>query len=207
MGMSRDYKKPARAPAGKGGRPMLTGVMIGMFLGLAIALGVALFINHAPSPFLARSKPAASAESPAGQAPAAAVAPGNAGGSAATPQEKPRFDFYTILPGNEEPVTEQDLRRAAQQPAAKAAKGAYFLQAGAFQTEAEADNLKAKLALLGVEASIQTATLPDKGIWHRVRVGPYSQIDELNRVRSLLGQNGIKTSMVKLIDTGQANPR
>lgn len=198
MGMSRDYKRPTRSPAKKGGKPMLTGIMIGLFLGLAIALAVALVITRGPSPFVKRVAPAPSAP-PATAAKPADKAPGTESQAAA----KPRFDFYTILPGSEESVTEQDLHQAEKQAPGSKGKALYFLQAGAFQTEAEADNLKAKLALLGVEASIQTVTLPGKGVWHRVRVGPYSQVEDLDRARSLLAQNGIKTSMVKLLGTAR----
>ncbi|MGH6629424.1 MAG: SPOR domain-containing protein, partial [Burkholderiales bacterium] len=110
---------------------------------------------------------------------------------------KPRFDFYKILPGNEEPATDQQLREA-QKGSAATAKEAFFLQAGAFQSAPDADNLKARLALLGIEATIQTTTLPDKGVWHRVRVGPYTSIGELNRTRDTLKQNGIETALIKV---------
>jgi cell division protein FtsN len=72
------------------------------------------------------------------------------------------------------------------------------LQAGAFQNAPDADNLKARLALLGVEATIQTTTLPGKGVRHRVRVGPYIAIEDLNRARDALKQNGIETTLIKV---------
>lgn len=188
--MTRDYKpSPKRAPA-KSGSPMLTGIIIGMFIGIGIALGVALYLKQSPSPFLDKSKPATAPADKSGEKAAAAE-------PAQKSAEKPRFDFYTILPGTEEPVTEQEIRQAAQQPAG-APQSLYFLQAGSFQKEADADNLKAKLALMGVEAAIQTATIPDKGVWHRVRVGPYTSLDELNRVRASLSQNGIDASLIKV---------
>ncbi|HSN38909.1 MAG TPA: SPOR domain-containing protein, partial [Burkholderiales bacterium] len=117
----------------------------------------------------------------------------NAGGVS---ESKPRFDFYKILPGNEEPVTEQQMKEAQKKP--PEAKDAFFLQAGAFPNASDADNLKARLALLGVEASIQTTTVPDKGVWHRVRVGPYTSIEELTRIRNTLKQDGIETTLVKV---------
>ncbi len=178
---------------------MLTGIVIGTFIGLAIALAVAIFIKGSPSPFVERGKPPTlngseqTAPAPAATADAAAEKPKNA--------EKPRFDFYTILPGTEEPATEKDIK---QQDPASAAKSQYYLQAGAFQNEADADNLKAKMALMGIEASIQTAAVPDKGVWHRVRVGPYDNVDDLNRVRSTLTQNGITSSLVKVHDQAAA---
>ncbi|MGH8751735.1 MAG: SPOR domain-containing protein [Burkholderiales bacterium] len=194
--MSRDYKRTSgKSNSGKSAGPFLLGLFIGLLLGLAIALGVAWYINKMPSPFTSKEKPPALPETrlepPAPQLKAEEK-------QAKTGKSKPRFDFYKILPGAEEPVTDQELRQAAKQPS----KDLFFLQAGAFQNLADADNLKAKLALLGVEASIQSATLPDKGLWHRVRAGPYSKVDELNRVRATLKQNGIDASLIKVRDAG-----
>jgi len=203
--MARDYKRSERPSASapkKGGHPMLAGVLIGLFIGLAAAIGVAIYINKSPTPFTVKAKPpepAASAQPVAKEAaPAAAKLEAPGADKNAKPAEKQRFEFYDILQGKEAPVTEQEVKAsAAQQPAGKL-KDNYFLQAGAFQTEAEADNLKAKLALTGVEAVIQTANIPDKGVWHRVRVGPFTNIEELNKTRGLLSKNGIQASLVKI---------
>ncbi len=73
-----------------------------------------------------------------------------------------------------------------------------MLQAGAFQNAADADNLKARLALLGFEATIETSAMADKGTLHRVRVGPYTSVEELNRTRDTLKQNGVQTTLIKL---------
>jgi cell division protein FtsN len=110
-------------------------------------------------------------------------------------QDQQEFDFYKILPGKLDAVPGDDSAVKAP-PAAPAGKRTY-LQVGAFQHESEADNLKAKLALLGVEANIQSVNVPDKGLLHRVRVGPFSRPDELERVRNQLKQNGIEASVVK----------
>lgn len=197
--MSRDYKPtPKSTPSKKSGSPMLAGIFIGIFIGLAIALAVAVVIKGSPSPFVERTaEPSASDKNPLAPA-APAEKPAEDKGK---PAEKPRFDFYTILPGIEEPVSEKDIK---QQASESAAKSQYYLQAGAFQNEGEADNLKAKLALMGIEAAIQTVTVPDRGIWHRVRVGPYNNVDELNRMRATLTQNGVSASLVKVHDQAQA---
>jgi cell division protein FtsN len=179
---------------------MLAGVLIGLFIGLAAAIGVAIYINKSPSPFVEKVKPAEPPAQQAAQEPAAPAQPVAAAPAdkSAKPAEKQRFEFYDILQGKEAPVTEQEVKAsAAQQPAGKL-KENYFLQAGAFQTEGEADNLKAKLALMGVEAQIQTANIPEKGIWHRVRVGPFANIEELNKTRGLLSKSGIQASLVKI---------
>ena len=74
----------------------------------------------------------------------------------------------------------------------------YFLQAGAFQSAADADDLKARLALAGHEARIQTADLPEGKVLHRVRVGPFPSVDEARRVREQLKQNQIDATLVKV---------
>lgn len=189
--MSKDYKRP-EPQARSSGSSLLIGILIGLVLGLGIALAVAWYINKMPSPFL--SRPPAAKSEPAKGAPAPAKADEKA---AKAPDAKPRFDFYKILPGTEEHATDQQLREA-QKKAAMAAKETFYLQAGAFQGAPDADNLKARLALLGVEATIQTITLPDKGVWHRVRVGPYTSVEELNRTRDTLKQNGVETALIKV---------
>ncbi len=198
--MSRDYKPaPKSSSSKKSASPMLAGIVIGMFIGLAIALAVAVFIKGSPSPFVERPQAQPSSKD---KLPAGSDVPTTVISEKTRAPEKPRFDFYTILPGTEEPVTEKDIK---QLDSASSAKNQYYLQAGAFQNEADADNLKAKLALMGVEASIQTANVPDKGIWHRVRIGPYNNVDDLNRVRNNLSQNGVTASLVKVHD--QPPPR
>ncbi len=189
--MSKDYKRPEPKSRG-GGSSLLIGILIGLVLGLGIALAVAWYINKMPSPFLSRTPPAKS--EPAKGAPAPARSEEK---TARAPEAKPRFDFYKILPGTEEPATDQQLRES-QKKSTAAARETFFLQAGAFQNAPDADNLKARLALLGIEARIQTTTLPDRGVWHRVRVGPYTSVEELNRTRDTLKQNGVETALIKV---------
>lgn len=194
--MSKDYKKTERKSSGRNtGGSFLLGMLVGLILGLGIALGVAWYINKMPSPFLDRGAPAKS-EPAKPLPPTAAKAEEH---TAKTPDAKPRFDFYKILPGTEEPATDQQVKDAQKQPAA-AAKEAFFLQAGAFQSAPDADNLKARLALLGVEATVQTTSLPDRGTWHRVRIGPYTSVEALARTRDTLKQNGVETTLIKVRD-------
>lgn len=196
--MSRDYKKPDRSSSKKGGSPLFTGILIGLVVGLAVAIGVALYINFSPKPFVSRDKqPAEATKAPAKNAgDAQKTAPAEVDSKSGKPSDKPRFDFYTILPGSESPASEQEIKQATKQEGA--AKDSYFLQVGSFQAAAEADNMKARLALLGLEAAIQTAEIPDKGIWHRVRIGPFTSIEDMNRSRALLAQNDIPSSLIKV---------
>jgi cell division protein FtsN len=190
--MTKDYKRNERGSRGRGGgHSLLVGILIGLVLGLGIALGVAWYINKAPSPFLSRP-----ASPPAGEKVMPST-PRSDENTARSPETRPRFDFYKILPGIEEPATDQQLKDA-QKASPAASKEAFFLQAGAFQSAADADNLKARLALLGVEATIQAAAVPDKGVWHRVRIGPYTSVEDLSRTRDALKQNGVETTLIKV---------
>jgi cell division protein FtsN len=65
------------------------------------------------------------------------------------------------------------------------------VQAGSFPNEDDAEKLKAKLAMLGLEAGLQTAVIPDRGIYHRVRLGPFTSNTEVNKTLELLKQNGV----------------
>jgi cell division protein FtsN len=149
-----------------------------------------------PTPFVNRAVPPPKSEPPK-------IADGAKADdkAAKSPESKPRFDFYKILPGSEEPVTEQQFNEAQGKTAPTQAREAFYLQCGAFQNAPDADNLKARLALIGVAATVQTTALPDKGVWHRVRVGPYTAIDDLNRARETLKQNGIETTLIKVRET------
>ena len=201
--MSKDYKAKPRPVARRSGSSLLVGLLIGLVLGLVVALGVAWYINKMPSPFTPRSAPSsppAKMEAPKGLPPSTQTAKieekADKSEKAEKGEEKPRFDFYKILPGSEEAAPEKSPKQATKGSTA-GAKEAFFLQAGAFQSAPEADNLKATLALLGYEAAIETTTLPDKGVWHRVRIGPYTNVEELNRARDALKQNGVQTTLVK----------
>jgi cell division protein FtsN len=175
--------KPASRPAKRGGSSIFAGVLIGLTVGAVLTVGVALWVTD-NNPFKIDPPPAA----PAAPAPAA------------TPEPAPSFDFYKVLPGDESTALP-----AAAAPAAPPTPR-YYLQAGAFQNADDADNLKAQLALLGVEAAIQTSEIPDKGVFHRVRIGPFLAMDEVNRTRSLLAQNNIPATLVREEPNPQETP-
>ena len=187
---------PATRKRSAGG--FLFGLFTGVVIGLGVSLAIAFYLNRTPVPFLT-AKPK-QAEKEAGKAPAIAGLPQTATAPANAP-EKPKFDFYKILPGAEEPVTERELRvrmRAGKGGQQDVSKDVYFIQAGSFQNPADADNQKARLAILGFESSVEPANLPDKGTWYRVRMGPYQKLDEINRIRQSLAQSGIEASLVKI---------
>lgn len=197
--MTRDYKDsaPSSGAAAKT-NTLLLGIVVGLVLGLTIALGVAWYINKMPSPFkhLQIPEPPATTSTPTPAAPTT------------TTTQQQHFDFYKILPGNNDttgtPVSPTPSALSKPKPAsnntattAAPAAGIYYLQIAALQNPADADGLKGKLALLGIQASVQTVTTPDKGTLYRVRTGPYATPAELDTARATLNQNNYAPTLVK----------
>ncbi len=213
---SRTAARPPQAPrrrplpsrkSGFGGT--LFGIFIGVALGLSLAAGVAFYLMKAGNPYASTTPAREPARDVAKDSPRSGRADANG--------EKPRFDFYKILPGVEEPrvpkpgaqdkavaklderASQADKAAADKAAADKAAKASerFWLQAGSFSTESDAENLRARLALAGWEAAIQPVTLPDKGQRYRVRLGPYDNTEELNRIKSELAKRGFEAAVIK----------
>jgi cell division protein FtsN len=107
-------------------------------------------------------------------------------------ESRDRFEFYDVLPDQEVRVGGEPADRAGDPaPAPVVTPGAYVIQAGAFPNFAEADKVKARLALLGVVAEIQQAE-SNGTVYHRVRIGPIENLDRLNQLRARLKQNRIE---------------
>ncbi len=112
---------------------------------------------------------------------------------------KPKFDFYTILPEVETVLPDKDAGKAQVSVSPKPEKGIrYVLQAASFASYEDADQLKAKLALNGLVAHIQKVSIEGKGTFHRVRLGPYNRLDELDTVNRRLRQMNIKALRLKV---------
>ncbi len=116
-----------------------------------------------------------------------------------TPQER-GYDFFTVLPEMEVVVPERTLSDQASPdtPAdeSPAAGEAFMLQAGSFRNASDADQLKARLALLGAVANVQSVTV-DGVTWHRVRVGPVQGAREADQLRRRLQDNGSDVLVLK----------
>jgi cell division protein FtsN len=223
-------------------RSALGGTLIGVFIGIVVGLGLAATVAYwlmknnpaLPMPSLSRNATENAKDAPSKLAKADA--------------DKPRFDFYKILPGGDEPKAQPERRpgdrtvvdqakdrsadkSAPRPPAAVAdagvAKGEktapadtkttkaaeskpadakagdakaadrFWLQAGSFSTPPDAENLRARLALAGWEATVQEGSLPDKSIRYRVRLGPYDNSDELGRMKSELAKRGFDAAVIR----------
>lgn len=234
--MSRDLKprrNTAAASRKKSGGGTLIGLFIGLVIGVLAAAGVVWYIFKTPMPFTNKGQP--SPQPPVAAAPPAAPAtaptpaaapmalPGKPGDPIPQAGDKPRFDFYKILPGNSDAAPDPKQADQKQVDANKAKsekdkaekdkadkeksekdkndkehalKEPVYLQTGSYQNAADADGQKAKLAMMGVEASVQQVMLQDK-VWYRVRLGPFKKAEEVNAMRSDLSKQGIEANIVK----------
>jgi len=192
--MARRNRKTKRAKSAPGWIWMLFGLAIG----LVVAAGV--YFRRAPSADHAataeRAAPTSTERAPARRgAPARGAATSNGDAAKAGDQ---RFDFYDILPQYEVVVPEVET---AAGPTARAKPvdepGSYVLQAGSFGAAADAEKLKASLALLGIESRVQKVAIDDD-VYHRVRIGPITDLDKLNRIRRQLHDAHINAMLMKV---------
>jgi cell division protein FtsN len=202
-------RKGRQATRGGNGKswPAWIWVGIGLMLGVGLMLLV-LFKDWAP---LLRKKnlpqPNPTATAPQASEPAVA--------DTGKPKEPPKksYDFYKVLEANEVVIPDAELSakaRAEQQArtapnatttapvpgAMPPAGGRYILQAGSYPDAKGADEIKAKLALLGFQAQVQPVTVNGKA-WHRVRLGPYPSASELENAKRSLSDNGINAIALK----------
>lgn len=184
--MPRDYKHAKRS-AGGGGLTGLAGFVLGLAIGLCVALGVYLFdrrpaarLARQQTPVLADDQPAANKPAPASQ------------------EAEPQFDFYEMLPKFEVVIPEKDGTTPKAGSAGPVQKpGAYVLQAGSFRNPVDADRVRALIALQGVESKIQKVTV-DTDTWHRVRIGPITNLQKLEDTRSKLRQAQIEALVIRV---------
>ena len=114
--------------------------------------------------------------------------------------EKPKFDFYTILPEREVKVPEWEPPKEKTPTGLEIKTGAYVFQVGSFQNHGDADSVKAKLAMLGFPVEIQRVVINGQKVWFRVRVGPYKDASKLNGVRQRLSSNNMDYILLRIKD-------
>lgn len=110
----------------------------------------------------------------------------------------PQFDFYTILPEKEVIVPDYEINTRAREERVGQAKTAnYILQAGSFREFKDADSLRAKLALMGIESKVEKAKVGNV-VWNRVKMGPYAQMVSVTTIRDRLKGNGIDVLVIEV---------
>jgi cell division protein FtsN len=162
-----------------------------MLFGLALGLLVALLVYLQSERRSPRQDAATSPPSRAGDVPPAEQAESE-------PPRDERFDFYEVLPQFEVVIPEVDSPpRADASVRAVEEPGSYVLQVGSFTALGDADRMQANLALLGIESRIQRVTI-DADVFHRVRIGPIADLEELNQVRRRLRDARIEWLLMKV---------
>jgi len=177
---SRDYKRSSRRNQPFSG---WTGLLLGMLGGLAVA-GVVYYGLTRPAAPPARKEPPAPASSRAEQ----------------PTEPQTHYDYYEMLPHFEVVVPEKDRdvkRDVPNTPVSK--KGAYVLQVGSYKDFKEADRVRAQLALQGIESKVQRVSV-DNDTWHRVRIGPITDLKELNHIRERLREADMDVLVIRVGD-------
>jgi cell division protein FtsN len=201
--MPRDYKSRANPQRKKKRQPVacwvcfVAGLLAGLFFsGLA-------WLKQMPPPESGMPVPAVKQMAPTKPEPAV--------DKRQPAKERPSYEFYTILPEMEvvvpdpEPLpparpkqTERQAGKVVKEKGRSPAEVTrYMLQMGSFRRYADADRLKASLALVGIGAEIQKVKVGNGDTFHRVRSGPYSR-EQVNRLRARLKQNRINSLVIKL---------
>jgi len=203
--MSRDYKSSRRSTPAKKKRRRVTRkprrrsdrrspgwvwMLCGLGLGLSIAVG-SYFLMQAPTA-------TAIVEKPVVKKTARAKPSSEKIKETKTESEKPQFDFYTLLPKMEVVIPDSVIEEANRALPQAATNLAYVLQTGSFRNAADADTMKAQLALIGIEADVETVVINDSDTWHRVRLGPFPDMTSLKPVRRQLKQNDIDFILLKM---------
>ena len=194
----------------------LFGGLIGFVVGLVVAGVLAIWVYQA-TPFRAETTPLAKLEP---VKPKVEVKPTGQAGELAKDEKKPDAERI-VQPGTTsslpsavpatpstasaappavagKPAPKTDAAKSDSEPSPSAEpRGRLWLQVGAYVNKQDAESQRARFAVLGYEAQIQSADIPDKGTVHRVRVGPYRDPDEAGKVRGDLARQGIEVSVVK----------
>jgi len=194
-----DYKNRAGAKKKSKGHTSCSiwffgGAIVGAFVVGLLWLKLGVNLGSGPVPGVTPPKPSA--------------------GSAKHDTPKPTFEFYTILPEMEVVIPDEELMAPEPSDSGRATPNAnarveppepalaegtsYILQMGSFRRFEDADRMKAKLALIGIEAEIQKVSINNRDTYHRVRSGPYRSQSQLNAVRQLARENNITPLVIKL---------
>lgn len=184
---TRDYKKTSRRALDLGRhREFGYGLLVGVVLA-AVAFAYLGNARHAKD----------TSDVPRPQPNRAAPADPDATDAA---EASKKYDFYEMLPHFEVVVPEKDKDVKRDIPTAKVERpGVYVLQAGSYRNEADADRIARQLKLQGVPAKVQRVAV-DTDVWHRVRIGPISNLDELNRVRKQLEAADVDALLIRVGD-------
>lgn len=187
--MARDYKHTKTKSSGS--VSAWGGFTIGLLIGLGVATAVYIYDRRPGATLNANSAPIGNEkENGTGNAPTPDSAQSGDSGT--------EFDFYDMLPKQEVEVARDSTKPTSGSSAAGAidTPGSYVLQVGSYRNYADADRVRAKLAIQGVESNIQKISI-DNDVWHRVRIGPINNLNKLEDTRRKLREAQIDALVIK----------
>lgn len=201
----------------------LIGFVVGLLVGLGLALAVAVYVTKVPVPFVDRgisrkptqdaieaernrnwnpnstisgNKPAAPTPAPASEDTPAISAPGAATPTANAPARPAADPLGDLVRERTQPTAPATPTAAVTTPAGKD-PFVYFVQAGAFRTQADADSQKARLAMLGLDARVTEREQAGQTVF-RVRVGPFEAKNDADGAQAKLIANGQEAALVRV---------
>jgi cell division protein FtsN len=176
----------------------VAGFVAGLVCGIGLSTAAALYITNSPVPFVNKVQrptenvnPAAGGQLPDPNKPLYS----NRSAVAVPSPDQPR-DAAAPAAVEKAPAAAAATAPAAAAPAAADTGGRLMLQTGAFKSPQDADAMRARLALLGLDARVTTVT-QDATTLYRVRIGPYRELDDLSGIRRTLSENGIEAQVVR----------
>jgi len=194
--MARSYN--ARRKPGGHSRPSGFSGGVGLACGLGVGLAIAGLVyvkDHRPDAPVVRTGKADKKKSRADAPPDA-----DSGYTGTTEDSAKSYAFYDMLPKFEVVVPEKEKDvRSDLRAVPEMRRGTYVLQAGSYKNFADADRVRAQLALQGIESKVQKVSV-DNDTWHRVRIGPISKLDELNRLRAILRKADVDVLVIRVGD-------
>jgi cell division septation protein DedD len=207
---TRDYKRPSRGGGGGRLKEFSLGVLVGVVLTSAAFLILSAHARHGAAAGTRGQATGGSTGAPHAPAPDSAPNAASTGGAAdagATPQAAAapaqQYDFYRMLPRFKVPVPHDDDRSvhvpppapAGQTPRPAISAPSYIVQVGSYRSSAEAEQVRARLARVGLSAQVQRV-VEGSITWNRVRIGPLTDT-ELSRVRGQLRTANINALVIR----------
>jgi cell division protein FtsN len=178
-------------------RPFIAGLVVGVLAGM---LGMGLHQSNK----MGRQEIRSEAEK---KAPCPPAEQQQAGTPPKPTKDAKDFEFYGVLenapvtparPDLEQPLVPPTMAQSpprdappARPPTAPAASKPFYLQLASFQAAADAEELRARIVLAGAPVIVVAMEIPEKGLYYRVRLGPFASREELAQVKDQLAQSGI----------------